>query len=119
MFRLFLRTLVWLVIVGWGKYACGQNAGMSFPDFPLSQGVSAPFAGFVGDSLIVAGGCNFPDIPAAEGGKKKFYGVNISAKIPFSHPLGSGNCFFSKIYIFINFFHSFKIGNFFFKIVSD
>lgn len=73
MFRLFLRTLVWLVIVGWGKYACGQNAGMSFPDFPLSQGVSAPFAGFVGDSLIVAGGCNFPDIPAAEGGKKKFY----------------------------------------------
>lgn len=73
MFRLFLRTLVWLVIVGWGKYAYGQNAGMSFPDFPLPQGVSAPFAGFVGDSLIVAGGCNFPDIPAAEGGKKKFY----------------------------------------------
>ena len=73
MFRLFLRTLVWLLIVGWGKYAYGQNAGMSFPDFPLPQGVSAPFAGFVDSVLIVAGGCNFPDKPAAEGGKKVYY----------------------------------------------
>ncbi len=37
------------------------------------QGVSAPFAGSVGNALLVAGGCNFPDVPAAEGGTKKFY----------------------------------------------
>ena len=54
--------------------ACGQERkAVSFPPHPLTQGVSAPFAGFVGDTLIVAGGCNFPDTPAAEGGKKKFY----------------------------------------------
>ena len=38
------------------------------------QGVSAPFAGVVGDNIVVVGGCNFPDTPAAEGGAKKFYG---------------------------------------------
>lgn len=39
----------------------------------LRQGVSAPFAGMLGDVLVVAGGCNFPDKPAAEGGAKKYY----------------------------------------------
>ena len=29
------------------------------PDYPLPKGVSAPFAGFIGDWLVVAGGCNF------------------------------------------------------------
>ena len=43
------------------------------PDYPLPKGVSAPFAGFIGDWLVVAGGCNFPDIPALEGGKKVYY----------------------------------------------
>ena len=37
------------------------------------QGVSAPFAGVVGDKIVVVGGCNFPDTPAAEGGAKQFY----------------------------------------------
>ena len=37
------------------------------------QGVSAPFAGVVGDRKVVAGGCNFPAAPAAEGGAKVFY----------------------------------------------
>lgn len=73
MFRTFFWTFVGLLVVGWGKSVYGQNAAMSFPDFPHAKGVSAPFAGFVGDRLIVAGGCNFPDVPAAEGGKKKFY----------------------------------------------
>lgn len=40
------------------------------PGYPLPKGVSAPFAGFIGDWLVVAGGCNFPDIPASEGGKR-------------------------------------------------
>lgn len=39
------------------------------------QGVSAPFAGVVGDKIVVVGGCNFPDTPAAEGGAKQFYGT--------------------------------------------
>ena len=43
------------------------------PGYPLPKGVSAPFAGFIGDWLVVAGGCNFPDIPASEGGKKVYY----------------------------------------------
>ena len=39
------------------------------------QGVSAPFAGVVGDKIVVVGGCNFPNTPAAEGGAKQFYGT--------------------------------------------
>ena len=38
---------------------------ISVPDYPQPKGVSAPFAGFVGDWLLVGGGCNFPGIPAA------------------------------------------------------
>ncbi|MCR5130832.1 MAG: sodium/solute symporter [Prevotella sp.] len=37
------------------------------------QGVAAPFAGQIGNKLIVAGGCNFPEVPAAKGGAKRFY----------------------------------------------
>lgn len=43
------------------------------PDYPITQGVSAPFAGFIGDWLVVGGGCNFPDKPAADGGSKVYY----------------------------------------------
>lgn len=43
------------------------------PDYPVPGGVSAPFAGFAGRWLIVAGGCNFPGVPAAEGGQKVYY----------------------------------------------
>ena len=37
------------------------------------KGVSAMFAGAVGDTLIMAGGANFPDVPVSEGGRKRFY----------------------------------------------
>ncbi|MFR3187167.1 MAG: hypothetical protein ACLTOV_03580 [Phocaeicola sp.] len=66
----------------WGTLLCqaiGMLAQVSFqkneqiPDYPVLNGVSAPFAGFVGDWLVVGGGCNFPDVPAAEGGKKVYY----------------------------------------------
>lgn len=49
------------------------------PDLVISEpagqpeGVSAPFAGMVGDVLVIAGGCNFPDEPAADGGRKMYY----------------------------------------------
>lgn len=45
----------------------------SLPYYPDALGVSAPFAGLIGDRLIVGGGCNFPDVPAADGGKKAYY----------------------------------------------
>lgn len=43
------------------------------PDPAYAKGVSAPFCGFVGDDLIVAGGANFPDKPLLDGGAKKVY----------------------------------------------
>lgn len=46
------------------------------------EGVSAPFVGIVGNSLIVAGGCNFPDVPASEGGTKIFYSHIYSIENP-------------------------------------
>lgn len=45
----------------------------SLPYYPDALGVSAPFAGLIGDRLVVGGGCNFPDVPVADGGKKAFY----------------------------------------------
>lgn len=64
----FLLTVLPLLPVS------GQEKGtVSVPPYPMEKSVSAPFAGFIGDRLVVAGGCNFPDIPAAEGGKKAFY----------------------------------------------
>ena len=84
--------------------ACGQEKkAVSFPPHPQEKGVSAPFAGFIGDTLIVAGGCNFPDTPAAEGGKKKFYATAYAidvqqadngwkALFPLPAPLAYGAC---------------------------
>ena len=43
------------------------------PAHPIEKGVSAPFAGFIGEDLLVGGGCNFPETPAAVGGKKVYY----------------------------------------------
>ena len=40
---------------------------------PLPLAVSAPFIGYVGKHLLVAGGADFPDVPAALGGEKKHY----------------------------------------------
>lgn len=52
-----------------------------FPDGEpgYSLGVSACYAGFINDDLIIAGGCNFPDIPASEGGENVFIKVYIGA----------------------------------------
>lgn len=68
--------LVALGIVGYNLTSCQGHTGESVADLPLhpiEHGVSAPFAGFIGNELVVGGGCNFPDTPAAEGGKKVFY----------------------------------------------
>lgn len=55
------------------------------PDY--AKGVSAAFAGRLGDYLIVAGGCNFPHIPVAEGGKKVYYSEIFAAKLNDSNEL--------------------------------
>lgn len=46
---------------------------MTARDADFGLGVSALYAGAVGDAVIAAGGANFPDVPAAEGGRKRFY----------------------------------------------
>ena len=56
------------------------------PDYPIAKGVSAPFAGFIKNWLIVGGGCNFPTIPAAEGGKKAYYNQCYALDIHATSP---------------------------------
>lgn len=36
----------------------------------IEKGVSACYAGHIGSTLVMAGGCNFPDKPVAEGGRR-------------------------------------------------
>ncbi|MBQ9194916.1 MAG: hypothetical protein IJ152_04595 [Bacteroidales bacterium] len=43
------------------------------PDAAYAKGVSAPFCGAIGETLVVAGGANFPDKPLLEGGAKRVY----------------------------------------------
>lgn len=43
------------------------------PDAAYAKGVSAPFCGLVGETLVVAGGANFPDKSLLEGGAKRVY----------------------------------------------
>ena len=45
----------------------------AIPDTAYAKGVSAPFCGVVGDTLVVAGGANFPDKSLLEGGAKRVY----------------------------------------------
>ncbi|MBR1645107.1 MAG: sodium/solute symporter [Alloprevotella sp.] len=70
---LFLLILLPLAALAQERF----NDVVFTPQQPLAvsdgQGVSAPFAGLIGQNVYVAGGCNFPDTPAAEGGAKVFY----------------------------------------------
>lgn len=50
-------------------------------DASFSQGVSSFSAGVLGESLIVAGGCNFPSEPLIKGGKKQFYDNVFAASL--------------------------------------
>lgn len=55
------------------RWELNQTTGFPSQEEGLENGVSACYAGALGDKLIMAGGCNFPDVPASDGGKKKFY----------------------------------------------
>lgn len=56
-----------------------KMSGFPTEEEGFGHGVSACYAGLIGEHLLVAGGCNFPEIPAAEGGTKRFYkGIYIA-----------------------------------------
>lgn len=55
------------------KLAVEVLQGFPSSEKGIEQGVSACYAGTIGNQLLMAGGCNFPKVPAAEGGKKRYY----------------------------------------------
>lgn len=70
--KLFIWSLTVCFLLSATTHSSSQTTD-KIPDFPVKKGISAPLAGFIGDWLIVGGGCNFPTIPAAEGGSKAYY----------------------------------------------
>ena len=70
---LFVSAIVAVCAVMSSCSSPSATSGREVSPYPVEQGVSAPFAGFIGDEMMVGGGCNFPDVPAADGGKKVFY----------------------------------------------
>ena len=63
-----------VVLFNWiGCQPSQEHDSVITPSLPIPQGVSAPFAGFIGQWMLVGGGCNFPTIAAADGGKKVYY----------------------------------------------
>lgn len=82
------KLMLFLTLVILSKaYAYADNFNsFQLPNYPIEKGVSAPFAGFIGDWLIVGGGCNFPTKPAADGGSKVYYkecyAINTRSKAP-------------------------------------
>ena len=73
--KLFGRAVVILMTA-----ACSQSMKQisttqlpPIPDTAYAKGVSAPFCGAIGETLVVAGGANFPDKPLLEGGAKRVY----------------------------------------------
>ena len=76
-----MSLMLLFVVATVGAFAQNDNKFNQVNFNPLAklevsagQGVSAPFAGVVGEKIVVIGGCNFPGVPAAEGGQKLFYG---------------------------------------------
>lgn len=59
--------------VSWGRLPDLPNPASVSEYSSVPLGVSAPFTGLLGETLIVAGGCNFPEKPVADGGSKRFY----------------------------------------------
>lgn len=55
--------------------------GFPHDEAGIEKGVSACYAGRIGPTLIMAGGCNFPDKPVAEGGAKRYYRGIYAARI--------------------------------------
>lgn len=79
-FSVIINILAVSLLLNCSSPATRQCA--TVPLHPIEKGVSAPFAGFIGNFLIVGGGCNFPNVAAADGGTKVYYdeifGCNMS-----------------------------------------
>ena len=58
-----------------------QMSGFPNQEFGYELGVSACYAGIIGNKLVMAGGCNFAGKSAAEGGSKYFYKGIYTAEI--------------------------------------
>ena len=58
-----------------------QMFGFPNQEFGYELGVSACYAGIIGNKLVMAGGCNFAGKSAAEGGSKYFYKGIYTAEI--------------------------------------
>ncbi|MCS2958581.1 hypothetical protein NXX53_19220 [Bacteroides salyersiae] len=56
-------------------------SGFPNQEFGYELGVSACYAGIIGNKLVMAGGCNFAGKSAAEGGPKYFYKGIYTAEI--------------------------------------
>lgn len=86
MYRLLFKTFTFVFITLAISFcvACSSPVTkqcVTIPPHPIAEGVSAPFAGFIGNYLIVGGGCNFPDVPAADGGTKVYYDEIFGCRI--------------------------------------
>lgn len=80
-----LQAVLLLTLISISGYVNAQStytnnfSWSEYPEIPpppglaIQPGLASPFAGSVGNTLIVAGGCNFPDIPVSDGGTKKYY----------------------------------------------
>lgn len=73
---LFLLTVCLpLIAKAQTSYSIKTMVGFPSGEAGYGLGVSACYAGMIGDRLIIAGGCNFPDA-----GKKKYYAGIYAAK---------------------------------------
>ncbi len=75
--RLTIQFASWLILsatafVG-GATAADPIDWQELPPVPDEHGFASPFAGMVGDRLIVAGGANFPEAPPWKGGTKVWH----------------------------------------------
>lgn len=68
-----IHTPITYIFLAISSMSACTNNNTPIPDYPIAGGVSAPFAGYINETLVVAGGCNFPNRPAADGGEKFFY----------------------------------------------
>lgn len=81
-----LNCLCAFLLISATAVAQSEMAWQRVSGFPegeegIEQGVSACFAGCIGNTIIMAGGCNFPDKPAAEGGAKRYYKGIYAAEV--------------------------------------
>lgn len=75
------------IISSIGSIAFQLMKGFPHDEPGIEKGVSACYAGRIGSTLVIAGGCNFPDKPVAEGGTKKYYQGIYAAEIDKSDTL--------------------------------